>query len=456
MNQDQAIGSLLGLAIGDALGTTLEFQRNPSADRSTWQTEIIGNGPFQVPVGGWTDDTSMALALGYAYKHQKGFDPETIAQYFLDWWLKGKYSWANECIDIGGATRTALTKINQRKQGDSPYQGSTHPSASGNGGIMRLAPAVIANALTPAKAIEEAISQSRITHASDECCHYADRLARVLLAGDPFIREVEDSILPDTTPWEELPNGGYVKDTFETAMWAARNSNSFEECLLLAVNRRGDADTIGAVAGQIAGAQYGYNAIPHKWRQALLWRDDMVYLATCLFDLAEKSNPKEESLPLDVTEAQKERTKSLHQFLKDNVAIYETPETVIIRNITIDWGGPGISGTFMLTLDNIAIADPVTFGIEQNGKAKMYYPMFHSPCGVPCSYAAMELTKATEKTINQLLTSYFPKIKPCSGSGGAGGISYNDGLSKRTNSEDYNAFFIKSKKPCELIAKVVE
>ena len=136
MNQDQAIGSLLGLAIGDALGTTLEFQRNPSTDRSSWQTEIIGNGPFQVPVGGWTDDTSMALALGYAYKHQKGFDPETIAQYFLDWWLKGKYSWANKSIDIGGATRTPLTKTNQRNPGDSPYQGSTHPSTSGTGGVM--------------------------------------------------------------------------------------------------------------------------------------------------------------------------------------------------------------------------------------------------------------------------------------------------------------------------------
>jgi|GEM_PF-226239 len=288
MNQDQAIGSLLGLAIGDALGTTLEFMRNPPLDRSLWHTEITGEGAFNVPVGGWTDDTSMALALGYAYKSKKGFDAEQISINFRAWWLDGEYSWANKCIDIGSATLSALTRLNYRKHGESFYQGSTSPDSSGNGGIMRLAPSVIANARNLDLSVEESVLQSRVTHASDECCLYADLLARVLYAGDPFIKDVDDYVLPDTTPWSDLPATGYVKDTFQTAMWAARNSDSFEECLVLAVNRRGDADTVGAVAGQIAGAMYGYSAIPERWLKVLLWRDQMIDLATCLYGADQK------------------------------------------------------------------------------------------------------------------------------------------------------------------------
>ena len=285
MNQNQGIGSIIGLAIGDALGTTLEFSSNPPEDRSLWHCEITGGGPFCVPVGGWTDDTSMALALGYAYQTKQGFDPEEISKNFIAWWLDGEYSWANNCFDIGGATLSALTRLNHLRPGESFYQGATNAESSGNGGIMRLAPAVVANSSDLELAVKESVLQSQITHASEECCLYADLLARVIYAGDPFITEVADYILPDSTPWSQLPSSGYVKDTFECAMWAARNSTSFEECLLLAVNRRGDADTIGAVAGQIAGAMYGYTSIPQRWNEVLVWHDDIVSLATSLYDL---------------------------------------------------------------------------------------------------------------------------------------------------------------------------
>ena len=288
MNQDQAIGALLGLAVGDALGTTLEFTSNPPSDRTLWHTEITGGGAFNVPVGGWTDDTSMALALGYAYKSKHAFNAEQISTNFRAWWLDGEYSWANSCIDIGSATLSALTRLNYLKQGESFYQGSTTPGSSGNGGIMRLAPSVITNAKNLERAVEESVLQSRITHASDECCLYADLLARVLYAGDPFIKDVADYVLPDSTPWSDLPATGYVKDTFQTAMWAARNSDSFEECLILAVNRRGDADTVGAVAGQIAGSMYGYSSIPQRWSEVLVWRDQMIDLAEGLFGVDEK------------------------------------------------------------------------------------------------------------------------------------------------------------------------
>jgi len=152
---------------------------------------------------------------------------------------------------------------------------------------MRLAPAVVANHIDIDQAIEESVDQSRITHASEECILYADLMAQVLFTGDPFIPAVNDFVLPDATPWDDLLSGGYVKETFTCAMWAARNTNSFEECLVQTVNRRYDADTTGAVAGQIAGAMYGLSGIPKRWLDALIGLDSIQASAKQLYELGQ-------------------------------------------------------------------------------------------------------------------------------------------------------------------------
>lgn len=285
MTEDQALGAIVGLAIGDALGTTLEFSRNPSSDRSTWHTEITGGGPFALKPGGWTDDTSMALALMQSYLDCGEFHPAWIGRAFVNWYRKGSYSHTGTCFDIGHTTREALDRIDLIYRGSAPFQGSTDPNTSGNGGIMRLAPAVVANCNNLANAIRESIDQSRITHASPECVLYAELLAKVLYHGDPFIPDVAEYVLPDETPWDELRASGYVKDTFTCAMWAARNTNSFEECLIHTVNRRGDADTTGAVAGQIAGAMYGLSGIPERWLEKLIWREEIEENASDLYSM---------------------------------------------------------------------------------------------------------------------------------------------------------------------------
>ena len=285
MNLDQALGSIIGLAIGDALGTTLEFQQNPSPDRSTWHTDITGGGPFGLKAGGWTDDTSMALAMMQAYLDAKAFDPALIGQYFVQWYRQGEFSHTGTCFDIGYTTRTALDRIELKTRGPSPYQGDTDPQSSGNGGIMRLAPAVVANHQNFRQAIIESIDQSRITHASADCELYAELLARVIYHGDPFLAEVEPYVLPDETDWNELSASGYVKDTFICAMWAARNTNSFEECLIQTVNRQDDADSTGAVAGQIAGSMYGLSGIPTRWLEKLLWREQIEKSVCDLYEL---------------------------------------------------------------------------------------------------------------------------------------------------------------------------
>ena len=201
MTENQAIGSFLGLAIGDALGTTLEFSQNPTEDRSKWHRHITGGGPFQLPAGGWTDDTSMALAMAEAIVSQGQFDANAVADNFVAWWQDGKFSCQRECFDIGFTTSEALARFNANANNANPYQGSTAPSTSGNGGIMRLVPTVIANLHDQNKAVTESVLQSRITHASPECDLYAGLLAQVLVAADPLIPEVEAYVLDDKTPW---------------------------------------------------------------------------------------------------------------------------------------------------------------------------------------------------------------------------------------------------------------
>jgi len=140
MTEDQALGAIVGLAVGDALGTTLEFSRNPSPDRATWHTEMLGGGPFGLAPGGWTDDTSMALALMQAYLDAGDFSPQLIGQYFVNWFRKGAFSHTGDCFDIGNATREALDRIDLGHRGPSPFQGSTDPSRQETAGLCDWLP----------------------------------------------------------------------------------------------------------------------------------------------------------------------------------------------------------------------------------------------------------------------------------------------------------------------------
>src|ERR1051325_2937905 len=144
---DRYRGCLLGLAAGDALGTTLEFQ-HPGAFEPI--TDIVGGGPFHLKPGEWTDDTSMALCLAESLVTRRGFDPVHQLETYVRWWRDGHYSVKGRCFDIGITTSRALQRFVQTGQ---PYPGSTDPSAAGNGSLMRLAPAPLAFAHDPGEAI---------------------------------------------------------------------------------------------------------------------------------------------------------------------------------------------------------------------------------------------------------------------------------------------------------------
>jgi ADP-ribosylglycohydrolase len=289
---DRYRGCLLGLAAGDALGTTLEFEPPGSFEPLT---DMVGGGPFDLKPGEWTDDTSMALCLAESLVTQKSFDPVHQLETYCRWWLDGHLSVKGRCFDIGNATRGALARFKQKPE---PFCGDTSPGAAGNGSLMRLAPAPLAFAGEPAKAIDTAGQSSRTTHGTAECVEACRYFAGLLLAAvgglskaqilnnnyEPamgyFLRApltgkvaqiAGGSFMRKEPP--QIRGSGYVIHTLEAALWAFHRTDTFRDGALAVVNLGEDADTTGAVYGQIAGAYYGADGIPAEWREKLAMRD---------------------------------------------------------------------------------------------------------------------------------------------------------------------------------------
>ena len=149
---------------------------------------------------------------------------------------------------------------------------------------MRLSPAVVANHQSEEQALNDAVRQSETTHRSPECLLYARAMAKILFHGDIGVeQDSEVQHLPSGTPWDDVLSGGYVKETYQCAVWAIQNTDSFEEALIHTVNRGYDADTTGAVVGQMAGAIYGLSAIPDRWLDKVLWKEQILEQASRIF-----------------------------------------------------------------------------------------------------------------------------------------------------------------------------
>lgn len=278
---DRAIGALVGLAVGDALGTTLEFS---ARDTSPEHREMTGGGPFRLEPGQWTDDTATALALADSLIRMQRFDAADFANCLVSWWRDGDYSCTGTCFDIGGTTHGALATFERTGE---PYSGSTSETSAGNGSIMRLAPTVLFALDDREAMLRLAADQSRVTHgapqAVDACVILADRLRSSILgtealAGfsqpriDPALVGIVDGFYLSKER-AEISSSGYVVDTLEAALWAVAKTSTFEDALIRAVNLGDDADTVGAVAGQLAGAKYGLSTIPQRWLAPLAWRE---------------------------------------------------------------------------------------------------------------------------------------------------------------------------------------
>ena len=243
-------------------------------------TDMIGGGPFGLEPGQWTDDTSMALALADSLAACDGLDEHDLMTRFLDWYENGAYSSTGRCFDIGITTRQALMRF---KQSGHPVAGSTDPMSAGNGSLMRLAPIAIRYWQDREALRDTAARQSRTTHAATEAVHaciaFAERLADAI-AGKPR-SEVLDCRASDLAPaiaaieegsWrgkhrDAIKSTGYVVHSLEAAMWCVARTATFEDAVLLAANLGDDADTVAAIAGQLALAIYGAGSVPKEWRQ---------------------------------------------------------------------------------------------------------------------------------------------------------------------------------------------
>ena len=307
--QDRFRGCLLGLAAGDALGTTLEFKRP-----GTFQPidDMVGGGPFGLIPGQWTDDTSMALCLAMSLIERGGFEPKDQMERYVRWWKEGYLSSTGKCFDIGNTVRKALAQYVENDL--EPYAGSSDPYSAGNGSLMRLAPVPMYFACEGALAIQRSADSSRTTHgaieAIDSCRYFSGLLVGTLNAVD------KDTLLsshycPVEGLWEssplaykiaevsggsfkyreppEIKGSGYVVKSLEAALWAFQRSHGFSEGVLLAANLGDDADTTAAIYGQIAGAYYGAEATPSRWREQLTIAAEITSMADSLYGHAARS-----------------------------------------------------------------------------------------------------------------------------------------------------------------------
>ncbi len=276
---DRAVGALLGLAAGDAVGTTLEF-RPPGS--FTPIDDLVGGGPFRLKPGQWTDDTSMALCLAESILDIGGMDLSDQLRRYLLWRDHGYLSSNGKCFDIGSTTSSQLERF--RRSGEPIDPHLNHDSAA-NGSLMRLAAVPIRWWKSVEQAAEQSGQSSRTTHPADrpvDACRLLGCMVAALIAGASFDEVTAPGFwtLGDLHPlvaditagaWKhkeppQVKGTGYCIDALEAALWAVGGADGFRSAVLRAANLGDDADTTAAIAGQLAGARWGASEIPEPWR----------------------------------------------------------------------------------------------------------------------------------------------------------------------------------------------
>lgn len=304
--RDRLRGIAVGAAVGDALGMPLEFQ--PARPVHDLLTEMVDGA---IPAGSFTDDTEMALALAESLLDSSPLDGQDLARRFVAWY---------ECNppDVGVNTSRVLRLITQ----GTPWQEAAqivykdNPMTASNGAVMRCWPLAVARYQNQDQLIAESRLQSEVTHKHPDAVDAAilvNLILQKLLLRNEFVTPGEslrtaiaESVgqinlgeefrlaieLAPVRMRDDLKNSGWVLHTIESALWATLTTQSFEEALVQAVNLGSDSDTTGSVAGAIAGAMYGLQAIPTRWMDALHGeyplRSNRIWCAKELIELADR------------------------------------------------------------------------------------------------------------------------------------------------------------------------
>lgn len=315
---DRILGCFIGGIVGDSFGAAYEFK-----DRDSYKVgSDMGTTVFGMPPGSFTDDSSMMLCLAASLIETGTFAPHDQMDRYARWRRDGYMSSDEKrgCFDIGKTTSKAISRfVYEREQWERngekaeyrEYYGLTGEYDSGNGGIMRLSPVPIFYFGDIEEAGRFSELSSKVTHASQECLEAANVMGQIvvsllqgrsksesvlnlpasLAAGMPCkkIIYICNATYLDKSR-AQIATSGYVIDTLEAALWAFMRTETFEDGMMLLAAMGGDVDTVCAVYGQIAGAHYGYEAIPKRWANALQRIDLIAKTAMGLTDAALRRN----------------------------------------------------------------------------------------------------------------------------------------------------------------------
>lgn len=295
-SRSRALGALVGLAVGDALGAPVEFCERGSF---TPVTAMAAEGEHGMRPGEWTDDTAMALCLAESLIECRGFDARDQMERYWRWSREGYNSTREQAFGIGNTVAGAIEHY--RRTGE-PFSGPDDPWTAGSGSIMRLAPVVLYYLSRPADAVRYAAESSRTTHQAEEALQACQLMAHLMCRAIYGVQSKAELFLHSPLPdhavllaeiagrayldkqEEQIQGSGYVVESLEAALWCFETTDSFEDAVLKAVNLGDDADTTGAVCGQIAGAYYGLDAIPARWVEELMEGERIVRTAEMLVD----------------------------------------------------------------------------------------------------------------------------------------------------------------------------
>jgi ADP-ribosyl-[dinitrogen reductase] hydrolase len=265
---DRALAAFLGLAVGDALGATVEFvSREEIRTRHGVLRDIVGGGWLRLRAGAVTDDTEMSLALARSLVRRGGLDPLDLCEEFARWLRSGP-------VDVGHTCRRGI----RRFLVEGTVAGPVREGDAGNGAAMRVLPVALATRPGDERAARWTLAQAHVTHhhpLSDAAALALVDMVGILVAGGvrADVRERAEALVeahPEFafTPWRGRA-GAHVVETLQTVFDVFFSENDFETTVIETVARGDDADTTGAIAGMLAGAAHGVAAIPRRWLRAL-------------------------------------------------------------------------------------------------------------------------------------------------------------------------------------------
>ena len=288
------MGSLVGLAIGDALGSQIKDilviskkilkkagYINKRRQQTVPVTDLVGGGPYNLKAGEWSDETATALALADSLVRCNGLNQRDFMESLVRLYNDGEYCHSGKCFDMDKTVRMAI--LDFIKTGN-PLAGSYDSDVTGNGSIVRLAPIAMFYNEDVRGALTAASEQSKITHYDPMCLNICQYMMIDMLN---FYRGISHTRIWKEDLTEIDSNDiktGYVEDTYNAVKWAVQKTDNFKDAVLMAVNLADrNSDSVGAVAGQIAGAIYGLSNIPEEWVDRLAWKDYILEMADKIY-----------------------------------------------------------------------------------------------------------------------------------------------------------------------------